>query len=204
MSLYQWIIFDGRSWVLKHPLSRVEGLRGRASTLAWWERTWAGWSPPLWWWRIVFRELLKWTMNTRGWQADFMLWEHRGERFWEWPKAHDFEFYLASSATLDPSAWNVCPRPLAESWALALWIGVEKVVTLALFHYTLSPMGKDQACSHHICTPRTVLSRLQALQSSRHYKDNFLESYLWALTKSKNICLEFKVQINKKVRSPVG
>lgn len=114
MSLYQWIIFDGRSWVLKHLQSRVDCLRGRASTLAWWERTWVGWSPPLWWWRIVFRELLKWTRNTWGWQVDFMLWEHRGERFWEWLKAHDFEFYLRLLSHSGPLCVKCAPETLSR------------------------------------------------------------------------------------------
>lgn len=114
MSLYQWIIFDGRSWVLKHLQSRVECLRGRASTLAWWERTWAGWSLPLWWWRIVFRELLKRTRNTRGWQVDFVLWEHRGERFWERLKAHDFEFYLGFLCCSGPLCVKCAPETLSR------------------------------------------------------------------------------------------
>ena len=203
MSLYQWIIFDGRSWVLKHPLSRVEGLRGRASTLAWWERTWAGWSPPLWWWRIVFRELLKWTMNTRGWQADFMLWEHRGERFWEWPKAHDFEFYLASSAT-GPFCVKCVPETLSgKLGSSSLDWGGEGCDAGSVPLYS-QPHGKGPSLFPSYLHSKDSVVSATGSSVFCHYKDNFLESYLWALTKSKNICLEFKVQINKKVRSPVG
>lgn len=134
-------------------------------------------------------------LHAVGTQRRKVLRMAEGTRFW---------ILLTSPLPLRTPLCEMCAR-WAESWALALWFEAEKVLMLVLFpHYTLSPMGKDQACSHCICTPRTVLVRLQALQSSRYYKDNFLESYLWTLIKSKNICLGFKVQINKKVRSPVG